>query len=378
MDRKEAFDRHYFNGGAKVGGYAYEGYWDYPVHWVTFDKIMALRPESVLEVGCARGYLVKRFQDTGVPAAGLEISRHCILTRVANRITEWDICETPWPYRDGEFDLCVSVAVLEHVPEEHLSAVLGEMGRVSRRGLHGIDLGENDDGFDKTHTTLHPLQWWKERLPPGQRGVDKEELERGNVQASLPTPDAKVKLNLGSSIAMFHHGWINMDVVPLENFATRHLYKFFCWDVSKGLPIHNDCVDLLYCGHLLDKLAPDEGLALLRECHRIMKTGATLRVVVADLNKLIGMYQSGTLGLLDELDESLQTSPTQAEKLRTLMCAKRRTAYDADSLSAVGKRAGFTSMAEKRFRQGDSQIIKETLDSLPELSLYFEFYKTLN
>src|SRR5258706_6437358 len=45
------FDRDYFNGGAKVGGYAHEGYWDYPVHWTPFRKVMELKPESVLEIG---------------------------------------------------------------------------------------------------------------------------------------------------------------------------------------------------------------------------------------------------------------------------------------------------------------------------------------
>lgn len=375
MDRKEAFDRHYFNGGAKVGGYAYEGYWDYPVHWLTFDKVMALKPESVLEVGCARGYLVKRFQDAGISASGLEISKHCILTRVADQIIEWDVCVTPWPYQDKEFDLCFSVAVLEHIPEEHLTAVLGEMERVSKRGLHGIDLGENDDGFDKTHCTLRSVEWWEQRLPAGHKGVDKEELERGDVAASIPASDGKVKLNLGSSINMFHHGWANIDAAPLEKFAEHHLYRFFAWNVINGLPMPNDCVDLLYCGHLLDHLTPNDGIALLRECHRVMKPGATLRVSVADLRRLTNLYYAGTLGSLDEIGEGSDDLPTQAGKLWTLLCDKRRTAYDADALCAAGREAGFVSMSGKLFRDGNRQIITETLDTLPGLSLYFEFYK---
>jgi len=44
-ERKELFDKHYFNGGGKVGGYAYEGYWDYPIHWVTFEHLMSNNPK---------------------------------------------------------------------------------------------------------------------------------------------------------------------------------------------------------------------------------------------------------------------------------------------------------------------------------------------
>ena len=83
---EELFDREYFNGGKKVGGYAREGYWDYPVHWITARHVLARSPMSVLELGCGRGYLLKRFQDLGISSVGLEVSRHCYLTRVCDDI----------------------------------------------------------------------------------------------------------------------------------------------------------------------------------------------------------------------------------------------------------------------------------------------------
>lgn len=164
----ELFDKHYFNGGGKVGGYAREGYWDYPTHEVTARHILDRKPESVLELGCARGYVLKRLEDVigqngsaGHCVMGVEVSKHCYLTRVCNCIKQMDLCETPWDIgfgKDGywkippnKFDLCYSVATLEHVPEDKLPAVIAEMARTCRRGLHGVDFGHNDDGFDKTH-----------------------------------------------------------------------------------------------------------------------------------------------------------------------------------------------------------------------------------
>ena len=65
--------------------------------------------------------------------------------------------------------------MFEHIPEEHLPAVLAELDRVSCRGIHGIDFGENDDGFDKTHCTLRTKEWWLERMPATQQVADKED-----------------------------------------------------------------------------------------------------------------------------------------------------------------------------------------------------------
>lgn len=165
--REEMFDRHYFGGGGKVGGYAREGYWDYPVHHVTAKHVMDRKPESVLEIGAGRGYIVKRLQDAGIKAAGLEISKHCYLTRACDNIYLFDLCKSAgdlWPFASHvmsaadpsmnfihPFDLCFSIAVFEHIPEANLAGIFSEMKRVSKRGLHGIDFGEKDDGFDKTH-----------------------------------------------------------------------------------------------------------------------------------------------------------------------------------------------------------------------------------
>ena len=171
--REELFDSAYFNGGAKWGGYAREGYWDFPCHDITLKHILFRNPQSVLEVGCARGYILKRLQDRGIPAMGFEISKHCWMTRACNSVVLHDTCVTPWPVTlrndlipgvDDRYDLNFSIATLEHIPEEFLPAVIGEMARTCKRGLHGVDFGMNDDGFDKTHCSLHPKEWWQDQF----------------------------------------------------------------------------------------------------------------------------------------------------------------------------------------------------------------------
>jgi len=376
QDEKRAslFDKHYFNGGGKVGGYAREGYWDYPVHWLTFDKVMEHNPKSILEIGAARGYMVKRFNDAGIRSKGLEISHHCQLTRVTNDVIEWDICNTPWPFHDKEFDLAFSTAVFEHIPEEHLPNIIRELERVSERGLHGIDFGENDDGFDKTHCTLRTKEWWAERMPVSQTFVDKELLEKGNVTTHIPAGDNKVKINFGSFINMSYHGWINSDIIDLNQFASQHRYKFLQLDVRQVLPFNEECVDLIYSSHMLEHLTKNEGLFFLRECYRVMKPGAVMRIVVSDAQRLINYYQDKQLSMFDEINDGCAGSDFESAKLWSLLFEGHKIAYDFDGIKSLASSTGF-KVEKKSFGVGNDQIIKETMDMLPEISLFVELTK---
>lgn len=374
-ERKELFDKHYFNGGGKVGGYAYEGYWDYPIHWVTFEHLMSNNPKSVLEIGAARGYLLKRFEAEGIPAKGVEISKHCYLTRVTDAVQEFDICQTPWPFEDKEFDLCYSVAVLEHIPEEFVPAIMSEIERVSQRGIHGIDFGENDDGFDKTHCTLRTKDWWVERMPQNQIPLDKEELEQGSLSLAIPPGDGKLKLNIGSFTVMFHHGWINMDIVPLADFASKHQYKFIQYDAKTRMPFEDNSVDYIVCSHLLEHLNQKDGFAFLMECNRVMKPGAVARFIVPDADKLITLYQNNELSKFNEINEGCERAVFESAKLWSLLFEGHAIAYDYNGLKTIGKAAGF-EVERHTFNSGNQQILKETMDFLPDLSLYVEFTKS--
>lgn len=363
------FDRDYFNGGSKVGGYAREGYWDYPVHWTTYRKVLERRPASVLELGCARGYVLKRLEDAGVRVRGLEISEHCRLTRVIDDVITWDITQTPWPVGDQEFDLCLSIAVLEHIPEDKLPAVFAEMSRTCRRGLHGIDL-HDDDGFDKTHYTIRPEAWWYTRLPAGQDVVDKEVLEKGAIE---PPKGSGVKLNLGSFTTMFHHGWRNLDRLNLYAFAAHNGYSFAQVDLLAPLPFDANTVDLIYACHVLEHLTYDDGLRLLKECRRTMKSGAVMRILVPDADRLLTRYANGTLDHYHELSPQAASRNTSLGKLWELLCAEHRAAYDWPTLEQMCKTAGFQTVERARFRQSRSAVMRrETFDLYPDLSLIVE------
>jgi SAM-dependent methyltransferase len=413
IEREQLFDKAYFNGGGKVGGYAREGYWDYPVHEVTARHILARHPESVLELGCARGYILKRLQDKGVPALGMEISKHCYMTRVASGILQGDMCQTPWTLPSVAeqertclgasvytlpIDLCYSVATLEHIPENFLPSIIGEMVRCTKRGLHGVDFGANDDGFDKTHCTLRPYEWWRDlfnKLAPGYpvEIVDKQELEQGFVPPEVLRGDGKLKLNIGSFTTMFHHGWINLDIFgELHQFAQQHGYRYQQCDVRGGMPYPTESVDLIMSCHMLEHLTYEEGIRFLRECRRVLKPTGAMRILVPDARMLCNMYageqyDGSELAEFDEINDGCAQAPTLLGKLWALLHAGHSAAYDDVTLTKVLELSGFKAylsdfrgspilyddvgtVCNTSFAAQEKQILAETLDMLPCLTLY--------
>lgn len=374
------FDRDYFHGGAKVGGYAHEGYQDFAAHWLTVKKILELKPDSVLEIGAARGYVLRRLEDAGVRVCGLEISEHCFLTRAVEDIVTWDVTKAPWPIEDKAFDLGLSVAFLEHVPEDKLPIVFSELARTCKRGLHGIDL-HDDDHFDKTHCTIRPLRYWLARLPEGHVGVDKEDLERGDALAAIPPGAPGVKLNIGSFTTQFHQGWRNFDILDLSEWSKARGFKFSQLDVRNGIPFDDGVADLIFSSHMLEHLSYDEGAKFLAECRRVLRPAGVLRVLVPDADRLIDRYRDhhpGTqgqcgLGLYDELSPTASARPTAAGKLYELLCAEHHAIYDWTTLRRMLETAGFTNIRRAQFRRSLSTVMQhETTDLYPELSLIVE------
>ncbi len=371
MNMPHPYDKHYFHGGGKVGGYAGEGYRDFSEHWNTYARVMERRPKSVLELGCGRGYVIKRVADYGgVPVRGLEISEHCRLTRAIDEVLTCDVTQAPWPAADKEFDLCLSVAFLEHVPEERLPPLFAEMARSCRRGLHGIDVHEGDN-FDQTHCTIRPIEWWRDRLPAGHEAVDKEDLEGGPFVLPKGLLDG-VKLNLGSYTTMFH-GWKNLDRLDLADWARRRGYAFTQWDLSNGLPYDAGIADLIFMSHALEHFSYGEGAHLLGECRRVLKQGGLIRVAVPDARRLIKLFLSNELRSLEQLC-AVDEGADDIQILHELLYGgDHRATYDADFLVDTFKRAGFGNARRVAFRESASATMRrETIDLYPELSLFVE------
>ncbi len=377
VPREELYGRHYFDGGTRYGGYPAPGYRDFPCHEITARHILNRKPSSVLELGCGRGYVLKRLQDAGIEARGIDISKHCFLTRTAEKVSIADLCEIPWPQATLRempmYDLCFSIGFLDHIPEDRLPAVITEMERTCQRGLHGIDCGPPN--FDRTRCTIKPIEWWREKLPKTHEVYQQHELEQGELPPDYLMGDGKVKLNIGSFTTMFHHGWENIDVHNLGDFATAHKYKYRMLDVRSGLPHATSSVDLIFSSHMLEHLDYVEGMRFLKDCRRVIKGNGVMRILVPDAAKLMEMCRDGELGQFDELNDGCANSPTATGKIWALLHEGHRSSYDAETLCGMLREAGFIAM-QTHFRTCLSevgyQILRETVELLADISLIVE------
>lgn len=363
------YDRAYFEGGSPLGGYVGEGYRDFQCNFTAAADVLALKPQNVLELGCARGYIGKKIEDAGVPYIGLDGAVYCWYTRACNGVKITDVLTKHW--MPNSHDLCISKDFLEHVAESELTPLLAALAQRTARGLHWITT--KDDGADKTHCTLRPLEWWRARLPTRHEARDASDLEPGKRRPPLPEGDGKVKLNVGSFICMNYFGWLNLDVLPLQEFAEWNHFRFSRMDAREGLAVPDGSVDLIAFSHALEHFTYAEGAAILKDFRRALKPGGVLRVTVPDAAKLLAAYHKGTLTEFDCMNPNCEAASTSAGKLNALLWDGHKSLYDAATLTDALCRAGFPNPVVTPFRGSTSQQMNvENIDFYPELSLYMD------
>jgi predicted SAM-dependent methyltransferase len=101
-------------------------------------------------------------------------------------------------------------------------------------------------------------------------------------------------LNLGCG-ERFHPDWTNLDVVSSNTCVRAH-------DLTCGIPFPDGTFDVVYSSHLLEHFGKAEAMKLLRECHRVLRRGGTIRVAVPDLERIAQLY-------LEALEKSLVGDP---------------------------------------------------------------------
>lgn len=104
--------------------------------------------KKFLEIGCAKGFLVKDLRDGGVDAYGLDVSQYAIDNcepEVAPYLIVGDARKDLKRYLNNEFDLVFSRSFLPCISESELPDLIKEMNRISKQQYHQIDqFGESN------------------------------------------------------------------------------------------------------------------------------------------------------------------------------------------------------------------------------------------
>jgi SAM-dependent methyltransferase len=138
------FGKDYFDPNSKKSGWSrVRGtYWQYDYERMypefkemAYDIKTLFSPKRVLDIGCAKGFLVKAFRELGIESYGVDVSEYAISKSpesVKPLLFISDLNSDHLPFEDNSFDTITFLGVLEHL-DDH-SHALREINRISNIG----------------------------------------------------------------------------------------------------------------------------------------------------------------------------------------------------------------------------------------------------
>lgn len=159
----QLYDANYYQ---DYGGCAYKR----NLRWLVFFELITQKivqeigPQSVLDAGCAMGFLVERLRENGVQAFGIDISDYAI-QQVDETIKPYcqvgSIIEPLPEALPRRYDLVVCIEVLEHLPRPEAEKAILNLCQLSD------DILFSSTPFDyreATHFNVQPPEYWVEKF----------------------------------------------------------------------------------------------------------------------------------------------------------------------------------------------------------------------
>jgi predicted SAM-dependent methyltransferase len=153
-----------------------------------------------------------------------------------------------------------------------------------------------------------------------------------------------MKLHLGCGMCLLP-GFIHIDLLDAPHVDLRcHIEQ---------LPLPDGAADMIYASHVLEHFGRWQVDTVLKEWHRVLRTGGIIRLAVPDFSAVVEMYESE--GLKDG-----------RSGLMGLVCGGQRNGYDFHKiifdepfLSFLLRQAGFHSIQRWDWRQTDHAHIDD-------------------
>ena len=170
------YDEEYFENGVVTGVSGYINYrWipdlTLPMSHYLIKQLKIEDGATVLDFGCAKGFLVKALRLLGVEAYGVDVSEYAI-SQVPAEVAKY--CRLIIGCADAQcfsrkYDWLISKDVFEHIPETDLRILLENATGSVKNIFVAVPLGRDDvsNKFiipaydnDVTHITIKSEEWW--------------------------------------------------------------------------------------------------------------------------------------------------------------------------------------------------------------------------
>lgn len=135
-------------------------------HWLKFFGEIAdgfvrdFHPTSVLDAGCAMGFLVEALRKRGVDASGIDISDYAI-SRVDESVAAYCSVASLTEPLQGRYDLITCIEVLEHLPPSETDLAIANLCAATDRLLFS---STPEDFGEPTHLNVLPPEAWSAKL----------------------------------------------------------------------------------------------------------------------------------------------------------------------------------------------------------------------
>jgi predicted SAM-dependent methyltransferase len=178
------------------------------------------------------------------------------------------------------------------------------------------------------------------------------------------------KLNFGCGMAPIE-GWINIDV----SFSAKTDVR---WDLRRPFPHEAESCSRIYSESLFELFTPDDGIAFLRDCHRLLAPGGIARMAMPALEDVVSLYISGEWKQFDSTKPGYKHYQTVQNGAQLMNAAFRhpdhRWIYDWEDLNRVVEQAGFARITRAEWGQSTHPEFRN-LETRPESKLICEIQK---
>ena len=166
------FGKEFFDGDRShgYGGFSYNSrFWEPVVP--TFKDHWDMKPgNTMLDVGCAKGFMMYDFHRLipGLAVEGIDISDYAIENGMEEMKPYLKVASADdLPYEDNSFDYTISITTVHNFDTDGVIKALQELERVSRKGSFiTVDAYTNNDEKQRMHawnltakTILHVDEW---------------------------------------------------------------------------------------------------------------------------------------------------------------------------------------------------------------------------
>jgi predicted SAM-dependent methyltransferase len=204
----------------------------------------------------------------------------------------------------------------------------------------------------RTESPLGPYLWL--RIQGLAHYVARGHRVRSATVARYLSTTADPRLQLGSGPVELP-GWLNSDLVSGDLYL----------DAGRQLPLPDSSFAYVFSEHLIEHLSEPAGLRLLRETHRIVRPGGTVRITTPDLRKIIALYEdrNETISLADYarfLDGVTGRQHQRACQVFNdfVRLWGHRYVYDEEDLTAKLAQVGFVEVERREAGQSSKALLR--------------------